>query len=351
MAFTIWISVALLILANALYVSAEFGGVSAPRSRVRRLADDGRLSARRLLPFIQNPAALTRYISTSQIGITLSSLILGAYAQATFGLRLAPALGGWLRLDAVTARSASEVAVLILITAAQLVLGELVPKAIALRYPTEVALFTVWPMRWSLTLFRPFIAALNGTAALLLRLLGARLTTHRHIHSPDEIELLLAESRDGGLLEPEEQQRLHRALRLGLRSARDLMVPLEKLTMLGAETSWDEVVRTVAASPYSRLPVYRGARDRVIGTLRVKDLVYRFVTEGPLPLDRLIHPVVEVGDDVPADQIVGVLRGRRAHQAVVVDAGKRAVGLVTIQDVLGELLRPEAGAPRAGGSP
>jgi CBS domain containing-hemolysin-like protein len=194
------------------------------------------------------------------------------------------------------------------------------------------------PMQWSLLLFRPFTALLNLTAALVLRLLGSHASTHRHIHSPDEIELLIAESRDGGLLEPEEERRLQRALQLGLRSARDLMVPLDKLTMLAADTPWDDVVKTVAASPFSRLPVYRDARDRIVGTLRAKDLVERYIAEGALPLDRLIRPAVEVTADLPADRIVGLLRERRVHQAIVVDASRQAIGLVTIQDVLSELL-------------
>src|SRR5438067_1376305 len=135
-------------------------------------------------------------------------------------------------------------------------------------------------MQWSLRIFRPFTALLNAAATLALRLVGAHTSSHRHIHSPDEIELLIAESRDGGLLEPEEQQRLHRALRLGTKSARDLMVPVDRLTMVRLDTAWDALVRTVVASPFSRLPVYRDTRDRVIGTLRVKDLVERYVAEG-----------------------------------------------------------------------
>jgi CBS domain containing-hemolysin-like protein len=334
----VWLTLILLILANALYVSAEFGAVGVRRSRVRRLSDDGSVSARRLLPFVENPTALDRYVSASQIGITLSSLTLGAYAQAVFGVPLTMALAERLGLDPGGARTAAQAVILVPLTAAQVVIGELVPKALALQHPTEVALFTVWPMRWSLRVFRPFIALLNGAATLVVRAFGARPTGHRHIHSPDEIELLIAESRDGGLLEPEEHRRLHRALRLGLRAARDLMVPRDRLTMLQLDTPWDEVLRTVAASPFSRLPVYRDSPERIVGTLRVKDLVARYVAEGPVPLMRLIRPVVELSEDLPADRVVSVLRERRVHQAVVVDRPGHAIGLVTIQDVLSELL-------------
>jgi CBS domain containing-hemolysin-like protein len=277
-------------------------------------------------------------VGASQIGITLSSLMLGAWAQATVSIGLAPVVGGWFGFAAPVALSVSAIAVLTALTATQLVLGELVPKAVALHYPTETALATVLPMRWSLVVFRPFIGLLNGAAVLLLRLFGASEQTHRHLHSPEEIDLLIAESRDGGLLEPEEQQRLKRALDLGLRTARDLMVARHRLTTLSIDASWDDVVHTVAASPFSRLPVYRGSPDEIVGMLRVKDLVERYVAEGPLPLDRLLRPIVRVAEDLPADRVVTELRERRAHLGIVMDAAGRAVGLITMQDLLGELL-------------
>jgi CBS domain containing-hemolysin-like protein len=335
----VWVVLAVLIAANALYVAAEFGAVGVRRSRVRRMSEDGNWFARRLLPHVEDPSSIDRYVGVSQIGITLSSLAAGAYAQATLTLALAPLLERFFGLTSLTALSMGAVVVLVSLTAAQLVLGELVPKALALQYPTETALATVLPMEWSLFILRPVIGLLNGGAWLLLRAFGAREHAHRHLHSPEELDLLIAESRDGGLLEPEEQERLRRALRLGTRLVRDLMVPRGRMTMLEVSASWDEVLRTVLASPFSRLPVYRGSPDRVLGTLRVKDLVDRYATEGgPLALDRLIRPIVHLLDDMPADRALALLRERRAHSAIVADAVGRTVGLLTIQDLLAELL-------------
>jgi CBS domain containing-hemolysin-like protein len=341
----VWLVIVALILTNAFYVCAEFGAVGVRRSRVQRLGDDGHRLARRLLPHIQTPDGLGRYVAASQIGITVSSLVLGAYAQATVAVSLAPALAVSLGIDDARAHSAAEIIVLLVLATSQGVLGELVPKSLALQFPTEVALATVLPMQWSLRAFRPFIALVNGSTRVLLRLMGATPAAQRHLHSPEEIELLIAESRDGGLLEPDEQQRLHRALRLGLRTARDLMVPLARLTMLSIDQPWEDVVRSVAASPFSRLPVYRGSPDQIVGTLRVKDLVHRYITHGPTELRLLIRPVVRVQQDLAADRVVTVLREKRAHQAVVVDAADRPVGLVTIQNLLEALLG--AGAVRS----
>jgi putative hemolysin len=334
---SVWIGIAAFILANALYVVAEFGAVGARRSRVRRMAEDGNWLAQRLLPHVETPAALDRYVGASQIGITLSSLMLGAFAQATISPSLAPVVAGMFTLDARTALSVAALIVLTVLTALQLVMGELVPKALALQYPTQAGLVTVMPMEWSLAVFRPFLWILNGMSITVLRLLGSTQTSHGHLHSPDEIELLIAESRDGGLLEPEEQQRLHRALRLGLRSAKELMVPLERVTMLPVDASWDDIVRTVLASPFSRIPIYRGERDQVVGTIRVKDLLERYVAAGPVTVERLIRPIVRLAPNLPADRVVTLLRERRAHQAIVESQG-HALGLIAIQDVLAALL-------------
>jgi CBS domain containing-hemolysin-like protein len=347
MSLAVWTVILVLILINALYVAAEFGAVGVRRSRIRQMSEDGHLLARTLLPFVNDAANLDRYVAVSQIGITLSSLGLGAYAQATVAVALAPDLASWFSLDSKAAASAAATGVLVVLTAVQVVLSELVPKSLALQFPTQVALATVLPMRWSLAAFRPFIRMLNGSATGVLRLFGVEASGHRHLHSPDEIELLIVESRDGGLLEPDEHRRLRRALRLGLRTAGDLMVPLSKLTMVRVDTQWTELVRVVASSPFSRLPVYRDQPDQIIGTLRVKDLVHQYVVGGAgTPVEKLVRPVVRIARDLPADRVIGLLRERRVHQAVVTDASDTIVGLLTIQDVIGAFLDTTPAAPR-----
>jgi CBS domain containing-hemolysin-like protein len=333
-----WTVIALLILLTALYVAAEFAAVSVRRSRIHRLADDGNVLAARLLPVLGDPRELDRYIAASQVGITLSSLILGAYGQATLAPRVEPILERFTTLHPSTVKSTSAALVLVCLTALAVILGELVPKSLALQNPTRTALFTVLPMQWSLRAFAWSIAFLNGSGVLLLKLMGITSTGHRHVHSPEEIALLIAESRDGGLLEPQEQVRLHRALRLGLRTARQLMVPRARLAAIEADLPFDEVLRVVVSSPYSRLPVYRGSLDTIIGILHIKDVVTRFVQAGKLSVASLIRPIVRVPDSMAADRLLAFLRERRTHQALVVDAADAIVGLITLEDVVGELL-------------
>ena len=211
-------------------------------------------------------------------------------------------------LTAVSALSAAVAVVLVVLTAGQLVLGELVPKTLALQYPTGTALATVLPMEWSLVLFRPLLTVLNGSALILLRRLGAGDHGHQHLHSPEEIDLLIAESRDGGLLEPEEQQRLRRALHLNRRTAADLMVPSDRLTMIEAGASWNDVLQTVLGSSFSRLPVFRGSRDQIVGIVRVKEMVERHATTGAASVDVLMRAPLQIDASLSADQVLATLR-------------------------------------------
>lgn len=329
-----------LILLTAVYVAAEFAAVSVRRSRLRRMAEDGHPLAGRLLPVVDDARLLDRYIAASQIGITFGSLVLGAYGQA----RLAPAVAPWLvRLgfEHSSAESTAAGAILIGLTILGVIFGELVPKSLALQYPTQTAIWTVLPMQWSLRLFSWFIVVLNGSGILLMRLFGLQNTGHRHIHSPEEIEMLIAESRDGGLLEPEEQVRLHRALSMRLKPARELMVPRDRVVSIDVATPFHEIVRFFASSPYTRFPVWRERPTNIIGMLMTKDVVRHFVSADDLSrerVDALVRRVARVPESMPADRLLGFFRERRIHTALVIDQFEQPIGLVTLQDVVSELL-------------
>jgi putative hemolysin len=339
MVLTATVVITALILICAVYVAAEFAAVSVRRSRIQKLADEGNRLAAWLLPILESPALLDRYIAVCQIGITLSSLVLGAYAQATVAVWLVPVFASFGSMQEVAAQSASAIFVLVTLTVLQVLISELVPKSLALQYPTPTALYTILPMAPSAWILKPFNAFLNGSGLLLLRLLGAPHQAHRHIHSPEEIELLIADSRDGGLLEPDEHQRLRRALRLNLRQARQLMVPRTRISALDINTALPEVIAIVAKSPFSRLPVYRDSIDNIVGMLHTKDLVRWYVSDGAKgTLADVIRPMASVHESVTADRVLKQLRERRTHQALVVDEHGGTAGLVTLEDVLSELL-------------
>jgi CBS domain containing-hemolysin-like protein len=199
-------------------------------------------------------------------------------------------------------------------------------------------LWTAVPMRWSLWVFAGFIWALNGSGVAVLRLLGMPQHGHRHIHSPNEISLLIAESRDGGLLEPDEQARLSRALQLSVQPVRRLMVPRVHLTAIDISDPIEEILPRVTNEPYTRLPVYRDSPDNIIGMLHTKDLALHYLRHGGVEsIEPLLRPIVTVPDSVRADGLLAILREQRSQQALVIDEFGGVAGLVTLDDVLAEV--------------
>lgn len=340
MSLLTWLIIVVLILINALYVAAEFAAVSVRRGQIRSLAQEGSVVARKLLPTLEKSHRLDSYIATCQIGITLSSLVLGAFGQAQVALDLAAVLQASTGMQAVAAHSTAAVVVLVLLTATQVVFGELVPKSLALQFPTQVSLLTYFPTAWSEVLLRPFLFVLNGSGWFILRRLGlSQGASHRHVHSPEEIDMLIAESSDGGLLEPDEHRRLRRALRLGRRNARQLMVPRRRIEALDLMATADQVLEKVAASPYSRLPVYRGTVDHVVGILHTKDVAQHYARHGRLDtVQPLLRPVVRIPATVTGDRVLSLLRENRARMAVVIDEYGGMEGILTFEDVLTELV-------------
>ena len=335
-----WAVIAFLILVNALYVAAEFGAVSVRHGQIRALAQGGSAVARRLLPTLEDQSRLVSYIATCQIGITLSSLVLGAFGQATVALDLADVLEVRAGMQSVAAHSVAALAVLVLLTATQVLFGELIPKSLALQSPTRVALVTYLPTHWSKVLFKPFLVVLNGSGWFILKRMGlSQGASHRHVHSPEEIEMLIAESSDGGLLEPEEHQRLRQALRLGRRTARQLMVPRRRVQAVDLDASPAQLVELVATSPYTRLPVYRGTVDSVVGILHTKDVATHYAKHGRVDaLAPLLRPVLRVPATITGDRVLALLREHRARLAVVIDEYGGMEGIVTFEDVLSELV-------------
>ncbi len=347
-----WSVVALLIAINALYVAAEFAAVGTRRSRIRMLAQDGDARAGWVLPVVEDAAKLDRYVAACQIGITFASLVLGAFGQATLARDLSAALkalGDW---SEAAAQGLAALIVLFVLTALGVIFGELLPKSLALQFPTRALMLTVPPMRASLRMFAPFIWLLNGSGILLLRLLRAPQVSHRHIHSPEEIDLLIVESRDGGLLEPDEQRRLHQALRLSMYPVSTVMVPAARVETIDIDLPLTEIIGKVVESPYSRLPVYQGSRDNIIGLLQTKEVAVT-IAQGmtaDAKLDDLLRPIVRVDASTSADATLTILREGRTQQAVVTDEQGDMVGLVTLEDVLKEVFGEVGDEFKGGGA-
>ena len=338
MTTTVLVVLAFLIAANALYVAAEFAAVAVQRPQLAALAKGGNRRAAGLLAVLENGVELDRYIAACQIGITWSSLVAGAYGQATVALALGPRLETWLEVDAATAHSIAFSIVLLALTAFQVVVGELIPKSIALQFPESTALFTYLPTRWSVSIYRPFIWLLNGFALILLKPFRVTPGGHQHAHSLAEIGLLLDQSRRGGKLSEAAHRRLERGLYLSGRTVRQMMTHRQDMVAIEASTPASEVLEQVLKSPYSRVPVYKETLDHVLGAVSTKMVLRTYASKKELPeLARLVQPMPFVPESLRAHRLVRFFQEQRASKAIVVNEFGGVEGIISIEDVLMEL--------------
>jgi putative hemolysin len=332
--------ISLMIGINALYVAGEFAAVSARKARIIQAAQNGNRLAKSVLPILEDHHKLDNYIAASQVGITLSSVVLGIYGQQQIAPLLAPLLANlpFIATELAAAGIASLL-VLIVLTALQVVLGELVPKSIALQYPEQLALLTAIPMRWSADLIlRPLIILLNGSGALVLRLLGVKHEGgHRHVHSPEEIQLLIQQSHEGGLLDAEERELLDNALRVGDLNIGDILVPRTRMVTASVDTPLPDLLRLAATSAYTRIPVYERDIDHILGIVHIKDLFRMYHQNGDGDVRSIIRPVSFVPESKSVQEVWEMLNQDKHYLAIVLDEYGGTVGMVTMENLIEEL--------------
>jgi putative hemolysin len=334
---TIILIIACLVFVNALYVTAEFGAVSARKTRLTQMANQGNRLAEMMLPIVGDNRALDNYVAASQIGITISSLMLGAYGQTVVATALSPLLARLGNLAEPVAFSISATGILILLTTLQVVFGELFPKSVALQYPERLALATLIPMKWSLMLFRPFIWILNGSGNLILGLIGAdRSQGHTHIHSPEEIELLVSESHEGGLLDDQAKQMLRNTFRLRELTARQVMVPRNRLVTAPIESTVANIMQKACLAGYTRIPLYHTSIDNIVGFAHIKDLFQLHLRNQHDPTE-ILREVIYVPETLPIAEVWARLNSKRQYIAIVLDEYGGTAGLITFEDLIEEI--------------
>ncbi|MFQ5400272.1 MAG: hemolysin family protein [Anaerolineae bacterium] len=346
-------TVALMIFINGLYVAAEFSTVSVRKTRISQMAGKGNRMAQWLLPVVENSESLDRYVAACQVGITISSLVVGAYGQNVIAVALVSPLGSLMERSSgllagfginaspAAAKTASgtvaAVLVLLLITTLQVVFGELFPKSLAIQFPEKTALSVVVPMRWSLVILRPFISLFNGSGNLVLRLLGHQpRAKHGQVHSPGEIELLVSESHLGGLLDDIERQMLRNAFRLRDLTARQVMVHRTRLLAMSVNSSITDIMDRVIEAGYSRIPIYEESIDDIVGFVHIKDL-FRLHVQGKGDFRATIRDVVYVPEMLPIVDVWEKLNSRRKYLAIVFDEYGGTAGLITFEDLIEEI--------------
>ena len=343
---------AILILLNALFVAAEFATVSARRTRVSQMAGSGNRFAKMLLPIVEDSRALDRFVAACQVGITISSLVLGAYGQNVFTEPLAVRLEGvieWLapRLSfigvtpdgistAVTV-SISAAIILIFLTFFQVILGELFPKSVAVQYPERLALGTVIPVKWAELLFRPLIWIFNGSGNVILRLMGIDVLGEQgKAHSPEEIEILVTESHEGGLLDDEERQMLRNAFRMRDLTARQVMVHRTRIVSAPVESSVEDILNLALEVGHTRIPIFQDSIDNIRGFVHIKDLFRLYLSEIS-NLAEILREIVFVPETLPVVDVWEILALKSQYMAIVFDEFGGTAGLITFEDLIEEI--------------
>lgn len=330
--------VSVLLFLNALYVAAEFAAISVPRPVLESHAAGGEGWARRLLDLVSRPESQDRFIAVAQIGITLASLGLGMYGEHALAAALEPHLHSLGGLSTPAAHGVASVLALAFLTFWHIVLGEMVPKSLALMHPLATARAMMLPMRLSAFLMAPLVWVLNGTGNLVLRLLGQPVSQGSPlVYSAEELELLVEESHSEGLLETEQRKMLRRALDFGSRRLSEVMVPRGRMVGIGAAADRAEIMGVLRDQMYSRYPVFGEDRDQILGLLHVKDL-YPLLLEGrDLHARDLARPAPHLPESAPLDAALERLRSERTNAAIVVDEFGQIAGLVTMEDLEEEL--------------
>jgi len=339
------VSVVILVLTNAFFVAAEFSLVSVRRTRIAELLAKGEAGAEDVQKAIENP---DRVIAATQLGITLSSLGLGWVGEPALSHLLNPLVSLFPKaVQSGLSHSISAVIAFIVITFLHVVIGELAPKSIALQNPERTSLIVAGPTLWTVRLFKPAIWALNGTGNALLRLVGVQPASgHQLVHSVEELKMLVTASAEGGVVEADEKKMLHAIFDFGGLVVRQVMVPRTEVIAVEAETPIQEVVNLVAQTTYTKYPVYTDNLDQIIGIVHVKDLLNAVSSGSQLETPGKQHLLARdfmretlfVPETLSVGNLLHLFRDNRQHIAIVMDEYGGTAGLVTLEDLLEEIV-------------
>src|SRR5467141_4474686 len=341
------IGVLALVALNGFFAATEFSLVAVRLSRIRQLVAKGNARARVAELLLGD---LHRVVSGVQLGITLTSLALGALGEATFA-KLFQAI--WMGIpgtrSAVISHALALMCAFALLSALHVVIGELVPKTLSLARAERVALMVAVPFHWFLDTFHWAINLLDGVAGAIVRAMGVT-SPHGHgaAHSTEELQIQIQQARERGLLAPGEEKFIVSAIELGQVQVRQIMLPRPDLHTVPAEATLDEVLRAFATTQLSLIPVFRDPEDQILGFVHIKDMLWVLLdrerrleenlSASPFDLRRVLREVLIVPETKPASELLLELRTRHVGLAIVVDEFGSVLGLVTLEDILEQVV-------------
>ena len=329
-----------LVLLNGFFVAAEFSIVKVRYSQIQLKAAEGNTMARQAENIIKN---LDAYLSATQLGITLASLALGWVGESALH-HLIESLFHSLNIElaASTVTTISVVCSFMLITTMHIVFGELVPKSIAIRKSEATTLFIAYPLHLFYNVFRPFIWLMNSLSSGFLRIIKINPASDQDIHSTEELQLLVKQSADSGEIEEENYEIIKNAFDFTDHTAKQIMIPRQNISSIDIEDTTEEIIAQIMDSGYSRIPVYEGSIDNVVGIFYTKEIIREYIkSKGELNHDNLRGLMREaffvVGSKKISD-LLKVFQLKKQHMAIVIDEFGGTEGIITLEDILEELV-------------
>ncbi len=333
MTLDVIITLALVVL-NGFFVAAEFAIVKVRSSQIA--LEKGNLSKRAAENIINN---LDGYLAATQLGITLASLGLGWVGEDVMSEIILRTMSGFgLTMSESLAHRISLPIAFAILTILHIVFGELATKSLAIRYPTSTTLKISIALRVFYTVFRPFIWLLNGFANMILRLFGVKPISEQEIHSEEELRLIIAESEEGGAIEPEERELIQNVFDFDDRIVRQVMVPRVKISGLRAHFTLQEAMDVILKEGYSRYPVFENSLDEIIGIVHAKDVLTAYFQGTGKNLKEVMRPAHFIPESKPIDALLREFQRRKTQMAIVVSEFGGTIGIVTLEDILEELV-------------
>lgn len=328
--------IAFLLFSNGFFVASEFAMVKVRKTRIEQLVNEGNHSAKLALEALKD---LDKFIAAVQLGVTISSIGLGWVGEGTLARIIEPVfvfLPGITQTVATHTVSASIA--FALITFFHVVLGELIPKSIALEYTEKTALWVAKPMQILTFFFNPFIWLLNGFGNLVLKMLNI---PHSHkgslVHSTEELDMLVNASYDGGELNETEKDMLHNVFKFSDLTAKQVMIPRTDMVCIPNDMPLEELYKVAAENQYTRYPVFEEDIDHITGLVHVKDLYSLSIKDEVCPIDTIKRDILLVPETITMDNLVLEFKKRKSQMAIVVDEFGGTSGLLTLEDVLEEI--------------
>jgi CBS domain containing-hemolysin-like protein len=327
------------LLANALFVASEFAIIGVSRTAVEHRAGQGDRLAKRVLRLLTSTVEQDQFIATAQLGITLASLGLGMYGEHTMAAWLMPRLALPAIERVIAAHTLASFLAISVLTYVHIFIGEMIPKALALSEAERTVRAVYWPMRLVFFLFYPLVWALNAAGNLGLRLMGVQrqASTPDQVYTPEELQIIVEESAEGGALRAESGHLLRELLEFGDRTAGEAMVPRVRVTGIPVGATPDDLRRTLAKHHHTRYPIYERDLDQIVGMLHVKDLLRRILANEPVGShDLRAMPVVP--ESATLDVVLETMQRSGAHLATVIDEHGGTAGVISLEDLFEEVV-------------